>query len=172
MGALQAHSDVHNLLLEAANRKLESQNSVIELLDQKSSVVLGFSLVSVVELLGFLLLVASEHGKAVSPEPGWIHTLFYLSLILVFIGSLAGLLALRGNPSHGFHALEFKSLRANQSGYEVLVEALLESVEMAIIRNHGVIRHKRIEQRVATFAIGSALVFYTFLVARIFSSRF
>jgi hypothetical protein len=58
-----SREQVTSFLLEVAQKKLDNQRGVVEQLDQQSSVLPNFSLVSVVELLGFLLLVAAEHSR-------------------------------------------------------------------------------------------------------------
>jgi hypothetical protein len=160
------------IFLDAAHTKIESQQAMIEQLDQKCSVVLGFSLVSVVEVLGFLLLVAAEHVPATSHEPFWVHSLFYIALGSLIIGSLVGLLALRGNPTHCFRAHDFRMLRDQSEDPEKLIGSLTDSAETAITRNWQVIRHKRMELKIASGAIAIAVFLYAILVARIFSSRF
>lgn len=160
-----------SLLVEAGNSKLASQRSVIEQLENKSSVLLGFSLVSIVEVLGFLLLVASEHAQAATSEPCWVHSTFYLALVSVVIASGAGIFAMRGNSSHSFHASAFPDYRKKNNLNELKAE-MLESIEGSIRRNHEVIGKKRAALGVAMVAIGVALVLYSILVARLFCSRF
>jgi hypothetical protein len=164
--------DTESMLLESAHRKVESQHNVIEQLEQKCAVLLGFALVSVVEVLGFLLLVAADHGQRATSEPFWVHAVFYSALGLVLLGGVVGLGALRGNASYYFHASDFRSLREKASDKAAFLHAMLDGVEEAISGNWRVIRHKRIELRVSSVFVGIALFFYAILVGRIFSSRF
>lgn len=160
------------LLLDTAQKKLDSQQEVIAQLDQKSSVILGFSVVSVVEIAGFLLLVAGEGGQMASPQPWQVHLIFYFALICTVLGSALGLIALRGNASHCFHASEFEQLRVESRDEQKFFAAILSYIQGALDRNYRVIRHKRTYLHWSMIATGAAVLVYTSLVASIFHSKF
>jgi len=58
-------------------KELEQQSQMRDHLDTKTGTILGFALVSVVEILGFLLLVAAE--KDLFKTVGWLGWLFVTS---------------------------------------------------------------------------------------------
>ena len=58
-------------------KELEQQSQMRDHLDTKTGTILGFALVSVVEILGFLLLVAAE--KDLFKTFGWLGWLFVTS---------------------------------------------------------------------------------------------
>lgn len=62
----------NDFLFEMGMRELELQKEMRDHIDDKTGVVLGFALVSIIELLGFLLLVAAEKGYF-----GGIHWTFF-----------------------------------------------------------------------------------------------
>ncbi|MGO8793457.1 MAG: hypothetical protein ACLQLC_01430 [Candidatus Sulfotelmatobacter sp.] len=168
---LVPNETVESLLAEVGARKVASQHDVIEQLDNKSSVLLGFSLVSVVELLGFLLLVAAENPNARHSQPFWVIVVFLAALVSVLGASVAGFLALRHNSSHAFRASDFADLRQKREVGEFR-NGLLDRIDAAMKLNFEVIRQKRIWFRIVMFAVGLALMFYTILAARFFVSSF
>ena len=161
-----------DFLLDVANRKIESQHEVIGELDQKCSVLLGFSLISVIEMLGFLLLVAVERPSNGTHEPSWVHFIFHLAMILVVAGSAILLLSLRGVAYHAISASEFCGLCDITRDYREVATSVLANSGRAMVRNYLVIRHRRIRIRLAASVIGVGLVLFAVLAARMFETHF
>jgi hypothetical protein len=161
-----------DFLVDVANRKIESQHEVIGELDQKCSVLLGFSLVSVIEMLGFLLLVAVEQPTNGTREPSWVHFVFHLAMILVVIGSAILLLSLKGVAYHAISAAEFCALCDVTKDYREIASAVLANSGRAMTRNFLVIRQRRRKIRVAAVVIGVGLVLFAVLAARMFEMHF
>lgn len=161
-----------DFLLDIANRKIESQHEVIAALDQKCSVLLGFSLISVIEMLGFLLLVAVEQPRNGTREPSWVHFIFHVAMILVVAGSAILLLSLRGVSYHAISASEFCGLCSAAIDYREVTTLVLANSGRAMIRNFLVIRHRRIRIRIAAVVIGVGLVLFAVLAARMFETHF
>ena len=161
-----------SLLLDIASKKIDSQHSVLGQLDEKCSVLLGFSLVSVIEMLGFLLLVAVEHPTSEYHEPRWVHFVFPSALLLVVVGSVILLLALRGVTYHLISAPEFCDLCDSKKGYVEVADEVISTSGRAMIRNFLVIRHRRIRMRIAACLIGMGLLFFAVLAAHMFRAHF
>lgn len=75
-------------------QRIQLQNQVFDALDQKAGMVLGFTVVSVGELLGFLLLAAAE---GVKPSPYFVKFIqvpFLVGLVAVGLCTYFGLRSL------------------------------------------------------------------------------
>jgi len=166
--------ETHALMLEIGRLKIDSQQHVIQQLENKAAVVLGFALVSVVEVLGFLLLVAVEPVASPWIRPNGVRFFFICGILAIVAGSLSGLLALRGNASNAIRASRFLELSSGSvevSSAEIDA-ALLEGMQAAMRRNSEVIRIKRAELLAAAALTAIGLCCYTVVVVELFLLRY
>ena len=152
-------------------QRIQLQSEVFDALDQKAGMVLGFTVVSVGELLGFLMLAAAE---GVRPSPYFVKLVqvpFLAGLVAVGLCTYFGLRSLwirefalgfnfeafveDANPEKGLSA---DDLRKNS------LYALLKSVNA----NDFALGKKRSYAKLATVAFLSSLACYGFTLGLIF----
>ena len=83
-----------SFLFDAGLKKISDQTAVSDSLDSKIGVLLGFVVVSVAEVFGFLLLAAADNTAS---SPRFTHLtlfLFLLSLAFVVAATISGMLGL------------------------------------------------------------------------------
>jgi hypothetical protein len=156
---------------EMGLHKIRDQIEMFDALDSKTGVIVGFVVVSIVEILGFLLLAAAE---AVSPQqlrgtPIFslcVQIFFGFGLFFSFLSTCSGLFALRVRKfAIGFDyeklvggaALETKELKT------IFLEDLLISVRT----NTKVLDEKVNYAKTASFLVLAGLLCYTVVVARV-----
>jgi hypothetical protein len=85
-------------LFEIGTEKIRDQGEAFDSLDTKTGVILGFIVVSIPELLGFLLLAATENVTASRYFSIPVEVLLIGGLASTVSAALFGLLALRTQP--------------------------------------------------------------------------
>jgi len=83
-----------DFLYEYGLHELKQMSDDYDALDEKTGVVLGLALVSIAEILGFLLLAAAEHNRLNTPHPIVITCFFYAGLLMTVAAVVTGLLEL------------------------------------------------------------------------------
>jgi hypothetical protein len=79
-----------NFALDAAAEEQKEVDERIERLDTKTGVIFGFVVVSVAEILGFLLLIAGENHKLDIAHRCWFVGLFAFALACVVVTTVLG----------------------------------------------------------------------------------
>jgi len=152
--------------------KIRDQIQMFDALDSKTGVIVGFVVVSIVEILGFLLLAAAEATTPTQLRGTPIFSLsvrifFGLGLLFSFLSTCFGLLALRVRKfAIGFDyeklvggaALEVRELKT------VFLDDILSSVRT----NAQVLDDKVRYAKIASFLVLAGLLCYTIVVARLF----
>lgn len=125
-----------DFIWEMGLRKIRDQIQVFEALDSKVGVILGFVVVSIVEILGFLILAAAEATTPVQLQHSQAFTcgvtvIFVFGLVLSISSTYLGLLALRiQNFAIGFDYGKMVE-RANLTEHELkatFVDDLMQSI--------------------------------------------
>ncbi len=84
----------NDLLVKVMLSVVESDGLAFDTLDSKAGLVLGFGLVSIAELLGFLLLTAPEAHPLKMVLPLMVQILFYFGMGLLTAGTAFAMIAL------------------------------------------------------------------------------
>src|SRR5579859_5860702 len=84
----------NDLLVKIILSKVESDGLAFDTLDSKAGLILGFGLVSIAELLGFLLLAASEARPVKMVLPPLVRDLFYFGMGLLIAGTALAMMVL------------------------------------------------------------------------------
>jgi hypothetical protein len=80
--------------LKLLSSYMEGDGRAFDRLDSKAGLVLGFAMVSLAEILGFLLLAAGENHKINSIHPRLVEGFFIAGLSLIVTGAIFSTLAL------------------------------------------------------------------------------
>ncbi len=145
---------------------------MFDALDSKTGVIVGFVVVSIVEILGFLLLAASE---AVTPvqlagTPIFsrsVQIFFGLGLLFSFLSTLFGLLALRVRKfALGF---DYEKLVGGATLTDQQLKTLfLDDILTSVRTNAKVLDEKVNYAKRASFLVLAGLLCYTVVVAQVF----
>lgn len=140
-------------------------------LDTKTGAVLGFVIVSVAELLGFLFLASGERGKFSTAHPCWLATLFFIGLAALVVASLLGLLELApmGFKYGASTELLAPHVDQNASGIRLLS---LDSLRGTTAHNRGIVQRKATLTKAAVVFVAIALLSYAAAVVILFLSLF
>jgi hypothetical protein len=141
-------------------------------LDTKTGVILGFVIVSVAELLGFLLL-ASREGinpsvKSTS-HPYLLAIVFVLGLVALIAAMFCGLFE---SYPMGFQygaSTEILAGRVDKSPEEIEAQCL-GSLRETAVHNRGIVHRKAWWTKATVVAVGAALLFYVVAVLILFFS--
>lgn len=158
-----------DLVWEMGLRKIGDQIELFDALDSKTGVIVGFVVVSIVEILGFLILAATEvkdlnHSPALSRI---VVVFFFGGLVSSLVSTLVGLRALRVREfAIGFDYKKFVEA-ANLPPAEIktrFLDDLLQSVE----KNKVVLREKVTSAKIAAAFVLLGIVCYAIVVAMVF----
>ncbi len=154
-----------NLAWEMGLRKISDQIEVLDALDSKTGLIVGFVVVSIVEILGFLLLAAAEatkHEPSVILSRG-IALLFVLGLLLSLLSTVLGFMALRVREfAIGF---DYPQLVSDANLPEKQLKArFLDDLVRSVQLNKGVLEEKVRYARAATRFAVVGLICYTIVV--------
>jgi hypothetical protein len=159
---------------EMGLRKISDQIEMFDALDSKTGVIVGFVVVSIVELLGFLIFAAAEavqpiqlhHSLAFSCVVG---VFFFLGLLLSILSTWLGLQAIRVRQfAIGFDYGKMLGL-ANLKVVElkaIFLDDLLQSVNS----NERVLNDKVRFAKASAWSVLVGLMCYTIVVAVLFVS--
>ena len=150
-------------------RELKHQSNDYDALDAKTGVVLGFSLVSIAEILGFLLLTSAEGHKLSTPHPIAAGVCFYAGLACTVAAVFTGFLELRPRNYSGGPTLEALRPLADKDP-NVIKSALVSEVDRACDDNEEIIDSKMYWAIRTAGLVGFSLVFYAIAAAILFYS--
>ncbi len=155
-------------------RKIGDQIEMFDALDSKTGVIVGFVVVSIVELLGFLILAAAEAVQPIqlhhSPAFSCVVGIFFFSgLLLSIFSTWLGLRAIRVRQfAIGFDYARMLGL-ANLKAAElkaIFLDDLLQSVNS----NERVLNDKVKFAKASAISVLVGLMCYTMVVAMLFLS--
>jgi hypothetical protein len=86
--------DTINFIFKAGLKKISDQVAISDSIDSKIGLLLGFVVVSVAEVFGFLLLAAADNAKPGPRYTRFTLLLFILSLGFVLAATIAGVVGL------------------------------------------------------------------------------
>ena len=168
-----------------ANPKKESVQVVLELalheeeqlanranwLDTKTGAVLGFAIVSVAELLGFLLLASKDGTKLSITHPCLLAAVFVLGLVSLLLAMILGLVELAPMGFEYGASTEFLSLLIDKEEHEIRLQCV-DSLRKTSVVNRAIVQKKAKLTKTTALAVGAALLCYTVAVVMLFYSLF
>jgi hypothetical protein len=140
-------------------------------LDTKTGAVLGFVIVSVAELLGFLFLASGEKARFSTTHPYWLATLFFIGLAALLVASLLGLLELAPMGFKYGASTELLAPSVDRNASEIRM-LCLGSLRGTVAHNRGIVQRKAKLTKVAVVFVAIALLSYAAAVAILFLSLF
>ncbi len=157
---------------EMGMSKIRDQIQMFDALDSKTGVIVGFVVVSIVEILGFLLLAAAEATTPtqLSGTPMFsvlVVVFFGLGLLCSFLSTVFGLLALRVRQ----FAIGFdyeKLVRGADLRSEELKTLFLDDLVASVRTNQRILEEKVMYAKTASLLVLTGLLCYTIIVARLF----
>jgi hypothetical protein len=156
-------------VFEMGLKKISDQTAVCDALDSKIGLLLGFVVVSVAEVLGFLLLAAADNTN---PSPRYtppVLGLFLLSFFLVLGATVAGLLGLGMRKfALGFRYHEMVS-KANHSPQELRI-MFLDDLLQSSKNNSSALDQKQKWARITLILVVLTLLTYAALSILLFTS--
>ena len=157
---------------EMGLRKISDQIGVFDAIDSKTGVIVGFVVVSIVEILGFLLLAAAEATTPAQLSGTPIFSLsvvifFGLGLFCSFLSTCSGLLALRVRAfAIGF---DYEKLVGGASlPVAELKTVFLDDLVSSVRTNRQILDEKVRYARTASLLVLAGLLCYTVVVAKVF----
>ena len=160
-----------NIVWDMGLAKIRDQIGMFDALDSKTGVIVGFVVVSIVEILGFLLLAAADADPTKSGGRPMLSsavvTFFFFGLGFSFLSTCSGLFALR---VHKF-ALGFDYEKMVQSANlqeKELKTAFLADILESVRANKETLDKKTIYAKIASILVLAGLLCYTVVVAELF----
>src|SRR5260370_20502934 len=152
--------------------KIRDQIQMFDALDSNTDVIVGFVVVSIVEILGFLLLAAAEATTPtqLSGTPMFsvlVVVFFGLGLLCSFLSTVFGLLALRVRQ----FAIGFdyeKLVRGADLRSEELKTLFLDDLVASVRTNQRILEEKVMYAKTASLRVLPGLLCYTIVVVRLF----
>ncbi len=152
--------------------KIRDQIEMFDALDSKTGVIVGFVVVSIVEILGFLLLAAAEATTPAQLGGTPIFSLsvvifFGLGLVCSFLSTVFGLLALRVRKfAIGF---DYEKLVGGATLQVKELKTIFLGDLVASVRTNKQILDEKVKYaKIASFLVLTGLLCYTVVVARVF----
>jgi hypothetical protein len=161
--------DSVRVVLELALHDEERLANRANWLDTKTGAVLGFVIVSVAELLGFLLLASREKGPFSTSHPCLLAAIFVLGLIALIVAMFLGLFELAPMGFQYGAPTEFLALQVDREVREIQMQCV-DSLRKTSIINREIVRKKARLTKATVLAVGVALCFYAAAVAVLFFS--
>jgi hypothetical protein len=158
-----------DFLYEYGQLELKKLSDDFDSLDEKTAVVLGFALVSIAEILGFLLLGAAEQNRIHTPHPIAFACFFYMGLVLTMASVVTGLLELWPRSYDAGPTLEDLRPLAGESP-EKIKAALIYALDAACDRNDDINTTKWRFAAATALLVGSSLICYAIAAAYLFAS--
>lgn len=161
-------------ICEIGMQRIRDQMEIFNALDTKAGLILGFIVVSVAEVLGYLILAAAEAEKMRSSpylsEP--VSCLFFLGLGTVGLATICGFMALRTRDFSLGVELSKMILQAKHSNWsdEALWASFLDVVSESISSNNKSIHKKEKYTNLAALFVVIGLICYTLVLGIIFRS--
>lgn len=163
--------DDYKFAIDVATAEQQAINERIERLDTKTGVILGFVIVSVAEILGFLLLIAGEKNKLVVVHPKVFVVVFAFALTCVLIATVLGCWEMFPRSTHqGFFLRLIKTIDPALRNEDSRVRATLLLLEEAATSKYRVLANKaRLMMLTVLFAM-VAVFAYVALVGLLITS--
>src|SRR5713226_4992889 len=111
-------------VLELAVHEEEQLANRANWLDTKTGAVLGFVIVSIAELLGFLFLASVERTRFSTIHPYWVAAVFVTGLVALIVAMLLGLLELAPMGFQYGASTEFLALQVDKEAKEIRLQCL------------------------------------------------
>jgi len=140
-------------------------------LDTKTGVVLGFVIVSVAELLGFLFLASSEKVKLPSAHLCLFATFFFVGLGALVAASLVGLVELAPMGFKYGASSELLAPKADRPIEEVQM-LCIDSLRSSAANNRQIVSRKATLTKATVLLVAVALLCYAVAVGVLFLSLF
>jgi len=141
-------------------------------LDTKTGVILGFVIVSVAELLGFLLLASRERTSSSItgiPHPCLLAIVFVLGLLALIAAMFCGLAELYPMGFQYGPSAEYLAGQVDKKPEEIAADCV-DSLRKTSKHNLGIIRRKAKWTKATVLAVAAALFFYAVAVLILFFS--
>jgi len=141
-------------------------------LDTKTGVILGFVIVSVAELLGFLLLASREGINSSirsTPHPCLLAIVFVLGLAVLMAAMFCGLADLYPMGFQFGPSAEFLAGQVDKKPEEIAAECA-NSLRETSKHNRGIVQRKAKWTKATVVAVGAVLLFYALAVLILFFS--
>ncbi len=163
------NDDSLKVVLELALHEEEELANRANWLDTKTGAVVGFVIVSVAELLGFLFLASGEKAKFSTTHPYSLATLFFIGLAALVVASLVGLVELAPMGFRYGTSVEMlvPSVDQDTSGIRLLC---VDSLRRSSGHNRRIVRRKAKLAKAAVIFVAVALLFYAAAVVMLFVS--
>jgi len=152
--------------------KIRGQIEMFDALDSKTGVIVGFVVVSIVEILGFLLLAAAEATTPSQLSGSPIFSLrvvifFGVGLLCSFLSTVFGLLALRVREfAIGF---DYEKLVGGANLQVAELKTLfLDDLVASVRTNKQILEEKVMYAKIASSLVLAGLLCYTVVVAQVF----
>jgi hypothetical protein len=140
-------------------------------LDTKTGAILGFAIVSIAELLGFLLLASREERKLDIAHPWLLAGVFLLGLAAILVGMYLGLRELSPMGFAYGTSTQFLALQIDKDEKDVRLQCV-DSLRKTTVANQAIVQKKAKLAKATALAVGVALLLYASAVAILFFSLF
>lgn len=161
------------LVLELALHEEEGLADRANWLDTKTGAVLGFVIVSIAELLGFLFLASAEHpgGHRIFTiaHPYLTAVLFSIGLMAIVAAMISGLFELAPMGFSYGTSTEFLASQVDKPSSEIRAQCV-NALRSTSVRNRAIVQEKAKLVKVTVFCVGVALLCYAAAVATLFFS--
>jgi hypothetical protein len=157
------------LVLELALHEEEQLANRANWLDTKTGAVLGFAIVSVAELLGFLLLASREGTKLRITHPRLLAAVFVLGLVSLLFAMILGLVELAPMGFEYGASAEFLALQIDKEEQEIRLQCV-DSLRKTSVANRAIVQKKAQLAKATAIAVGAALLCYAVAVVMLFYS--
>jgi hypothetical protein len=152
--------------MQVATAEQHAIDERIERLDTKTGVILGFVVVSVAEILGFLLLVAGEKNKLEVLHRNWFEAVLVFALVCVSLATVFGCWELIPRKTHiGFFLKFIKHLDPALASEDKQAKATFLLLEDAAASKHRVLVAKSWLMLLTVLCTTLAIFAYVVLVA-------
>jgi hypothetical protein len=158
-----------DFLYEYGHLELKKLSDDFDSLDEKTAVVLGFALVSIAEILGFLLLGAAEQNHIHTTHPIAFSCFFYTGLGLTMASVFTGLLELLPRNYDAGPTLEDLRPLAGEAP-EKIKAALIHALDTACDHNDDINTTKWRFAVATAILVGVSLICYAVAAAYLFAS--
>jgi len=169
MGDQNDSPDGLDFVFKMGQQKIADQIQVFDALDTKVGIVLGLVVVSIAEILGFLILAVAEGVESSHRFSACSGALFVAGLASTTLSALFGILAL--SPRGFALGLKFPEMvkRANRSPDQLRL-MFLDDLLKSCVSNGDALDAKQRWSKVAVFFAALSLAFYSITSGLLFAS--
>lgn len=165
------HLDSIETVLKLALHEEELLANRANWLDTKTGAVLGFVIVSVAELLGFLFLASADHqsNKLAVAHPCLTAVLFSIGLLAIIAAMMLGLRELSPMGFQFGASTEYLSTQLHREASDIKVECI-NSMRGTSKKNRDIVNEKAKLAKLTVIFVGIAVLCYAIAVAILFFS--